>query len=112
MKKRTRSTIYGINDLIRDGHPKIKLKSPITIRVNDDGYEQMINPGSGRWVLTHRYILEQIYGSPPRPGIEGHHRDTNRRNNRPANLDGETHKRHGAIHRGEARNRPFRKAKT
>lgn len=63
------------------------------------GYEQIMQPGKrgGTWVYTHRVVASAVYGVPS--GMSVHHKDANRRNNRPDNLDVITNADHLEHHR-------------
>lgn len=62
-----------------------------TKRVNDDGYVVVkIRSGAGkdrRWQLEHRHVMEQVLGRKLLPGENPHHKDGNRQNNSPENLE-------------------------
>lgn len=52
----------------------------------------------GRTVSLHRVVMEQILGRPLRPDEVVHHKDHDRHNNDPSNLEVLTHQEHSAHH--------------
>lgn len=52
----------------------------------DKGYIRIYHPVTGKLVLEHRYIMEQILGRPLRAGEVVLHRDLDNSNNDPSNL--------------------------
>lgn len=61
-------------------------------RTHRKGYAYLYKPDhpcaiNGRYVAEHRYVMEQIIGRLLLPGEVVHHKDGNRLNNDPANLE-------------------------
>lgn len=69
-------------------------------RVNNSGYAQF-KDGNGQWKLTHRRVAEKMVGGTIFPGMEVHHRDGNKMNNRPSNLKIVSKAEHRRIHRSK-----------
>lgn len=77
---------------------------PFRRRVNDTGYEEVFHPGKG-WEKTHQAVVKYLYGGDfYKSPIEGegpwvvHHKDLNKRNNSPENLDKLTFRDHAHLH--------------
>ena len=66
-----------------------------------NGYSQY-RTSSGRYKYTHRRVAEKKMGGRIRSGYEVHHRDGNKRNNRPSNLRVMSKSAHRAIHRARS----------
>jgi len=85
-----------------ENHPdrtEFKLKISTTkakTRISNKGRRIYIL-GRGR-ILEHRYIAEQMLGRPLLPNEQVHHRDRNRLNNSPDNLEILTNSRHQKLH--------------
>jgi len=54
--------------------------------VNNHGYA-LIRTGPGKWVLEHRLVMEQILNRPLAKDERIHHKDGNKLNNAPGNLE-------------------------
>lgn len=64
------------------------------------GYVIVDHPsGKGR-IYEHRLVAEQVIGRPLCPGEVVHHRDENRANNHPDNLQVMTRAEHNRLHKG------------
>ena len=61
------------------------------------GYECFISY-DGKETFVHRHIMEQILGRPLELGEEVHHKDENKRNNDPYNLELTTKSEHSSHH--------------
>jgi hypothetical protein len=70
----------------RHGDPNVKLRAP-------KGQADFLHEGyhyihvDGRIVAEHRYVMEQILGRPLLPGETPHHKNGQRSDNRPENLE-------------------------
>lgn len=53
--------------------------------VNDDGYVRE-KTADGRWIGQHRAVMERLLGRPLRDDETVHHKDGDRQNNHPSNL--------------------------
>jgi hypothetical protein len=60
---------------------------------------------SSGYAYKHRFIAEQIIGRKLKKGEQVHHRDENKKNNHPLNLEICTHKEHKFRHRKKESNR-------
>lgn len=65
-------------------------------RVRKDGYVVVWTPEGER--LEHRVVMEQHLGRSLRPGEIVHHRDQDKANNRPSNLEVMTQSEHARLH--------------
>jgi hypothetical protein len=65
---------------------------------NSGGYQKFVDPRTGKSEYTHRRVAEKAIGGKIFPGYEVHHRDGDKTNNRPSNLDVIHEKVHHAIH--------------
>lgn len=74
-------------------------KPSLKTRVNKSGYQQFKDPNTGRWTLTHRRVAEKLVGGKIFPGMEVHHIDGNKYNNRRSNLTIVSKEQHRRIHR-------------
>jgi len=63
----------------------------------DGGYEAKIGP-DGNIVYIHREAMEKKLGRKLKPGEVVHHKDENKRNNDPNNLELKTESTHGKYH--------------
>ncbi|MBD5087039.1 MAG: hypothetical protein HDT32_06780 [Clostridiales bacterium] len=68
-----------------------------------EGYKQVYKPRSlearsNGYVAEHRDVASRKIGRPLRPNEVVHHRDGNKRNNRPSNLQVMSRARHWKIH--------------
>lgn len=70
-------------------------------RIRRDGYV-LLNLG-GREVLEHRHVMSQIVGRPLRSDEHVHHKNHNKADNRPENLELLTHSEHSALHASRTR---------
>ncbi|MCM1367254.1 MAG: HNH endonuclease [Roseburia sp.] len=80
--------------------------------VTKEGYKQIYKPSSlaardDGYVAVHRDIASRKLGRPLRANEVVHHRDGNKLNNRPSNLQVMTRKQHWRIHHRH-RNRDYR----
>ena len=64
-----------------------------------NGYSQFYDRRSGSWKFTHRRVAEKKLGGSIRPGYEVHHKNHNKRDNRPSNLTVLSKSAHRAVHR-------------
>ena len=64
-----------------------------------NGYSQYYDRRSGSWKFTHRRVAEKKLGGSIRPGYEVHHKNHNKRDNRPSNLTVLSKSAHRAVHR-------------
>ena len=64
-----------------------------------NGYSQYYDRRSGSWEFTHRRVAEKKLGGSIRPGYEVHHKNHNKRDNRPSNLTVLSKSAHRAVHR-------------
>ena len=67
-------------------------------RTNRSGYQQFKDSRTGQWVLTHRRVAEKKVGGRIFPGMEVHHIDGDKSNNRASNLTIVSKERHRRIH--------------
>lgn len=67
---------------------------------NSDGYLTAKHPHTGRLHKCHAVIYRLANGTPPPRGWHIHHRDENKRNNQPANLQAMPWDEHKRIHCG------------
>jgi HNH endonuclease len=69
------------------GRPGVKRTlKPTKGYVNNNGYK-VIRNGEGKWILEHRYVMEQTLGRTLCPDERVHHKDGNRVNNASQNLE-------------------------
>ncbi|MDD5511062.1 MAG: portal protein [Dehalococcoidales bacterium] len=66
-----------------------------------NGYEKVYDPSDRKWKWTHRVVGEAV--NMACPGQVVHHRDFNRRNNCPSNLDVLSPKEHQKVHKENGR---------
>src|SRR5690606_33541771 len=85
----TRHTI--LSDM---GYKRTRLKT----RVNRSGYKQFWDEETGRWEYVHRRVAEKKMGGTIRSGYEVHHKDGDKRNNRPENLVALPRRDHRDVH--------------
>lgn len=85
--------------------PLYKKFSSKNKRITIEGYEQVLNPSTSRWVFTHllsdKYNLENNKYS-EKDGTHRHHVDFNKLNNNPENIKRVSKERHLEIHRRQA----------
>lgn len=85
-------------DLLQEGEsvmPLYRRDKLITSNSNLD-YEQVYNPNNGKYEFTHRLVGKELLGESKREVI--HHKDFNRRNNSPLNLQWMGWKEHRDYH--------------
>jgi len=63
-----------------------------------NGY-RWISTSDGREMLEHRYVMEQKLGRPLLPTEDVHHKDHDKLNNQPDNLEVMEHGAHVSLHR-------------
>ena len=68
-------------------------------RISNSGYKQF-DSGNG-WEYTHRKVAEKNFGSIPE-GHQVHHKNANKLDNRPENLEVLSKEDHRKIHNGDA----------
>lgn len=66
-------------------------------RINPDGYAEYRDPHTGEWIATHRRAAEKKYDELPH-GMQVHHRNGNKLDNRWSNLALVTPTVHGRLH--------------
>ena len=71
--------------------------------ISKEGYKQKYKPRSPEarssgYVAVHRDVASKKLGRPLRPNEVVHHRDGNKLNNRPSNLQVMTRKQHWKVH--------------
>ena len=76
---------------------------------NRNGYSQYYDRKSGSWKFTHRRVAEKKLGGRIRPGYEVHHKNHNKRDNRPSNLTVLPRSVHRAIHARKGLRRIFKR---
>jgi hypothetical protein len=74
-------------------------KGPLKTWTNSSGYQKFRDPNTGRAEYTHIRVAEKKVGGKIFPGYEVHHRDGNKTNNRPENLQVLSEAAHRAIHK-------------
>lgn len=67
--------------------------------IRSDGYVRVWTPGGQR--LEHQVVMEQVLGRPLEDGEIVHHRDEDKSNNAPTNLELTTQSKHIKIHLAE-----------
>lgn len=65
---------------------------------NNSGYQKFLDPRTGKSEYTHRRVAEKALGGKIFSGFEVHHRDGDKTNNRPSNLDVVSKAEHLRIH--------------
>jgi hypothetical protein len=70
----------------------------LNIRTNNSGYREYKDPSSGKWTLTHRTVAEKQLGGKIFKGHEVHHKNGNKLDNRPSNLQVLSKAAHKKIH--------------
>lgn len=100
--------------MLRDGNylPAMALKPgtslmPLYRKEDKYGYEMFqVNTGSGRWIHTHRLVARVAHNEGERipKGSVVHHRDFDKRNNLPENLEPMTRSAHAVYHIEHASN--------
>ena len=70
----------------RNGDPNVRLKAP-KHQANFIRHGYRFIYANGREVQEHRHVMEQILGRPLLPNEEVHHRNGQRADNRPENLE-------------------------
>ena len=73
-------------------------RTGVSTRIKN-GYSQFYDRRSGSWKFTHRRVAEKKLGGSIRPGYEVHHKNHNKRDNRPSNLTVLSKSAHRAVHR-------------
>jgi hypothetical protein len=73
-------------------------KSAFRTWSNSSGYQKFRDPSTGRAEFTHIRVAEKLVGGKIFPGREVHHRDGDKTNNRPSNLQVMSAKDHRALH--------------
>ena len=68
-------------------------------RTNASGYAEYWDDTEGRWRLTHRRVAEKKMGGQIRLGYEVHHKNGDKRDNRPENLVTLPKGEHRDVHR-------------
>lgn len=76
------------------GHPKYKGTAHIS-----QGYYAKTVPGRGRGIKVHRLVAEEMIGRPLRKGEVVHHRNHDKLDNRPENLEVLTIREHIKAHK-------------
>lgn len=92
--------LHGIIDL--EGNVLRPIKPARESYVNNNGYRLIrVHPdkkGSAAYVLEHRWVMEQELGRLLAPEESVHHKDGNKLNNSPENLELRTTRSHGEGH--------------
>jgi len=68
------------------GKPKPYMETDRRRMINNHGYA-LIRVAPSKWVMEHRYVMEQRLGRPLEKDERIHHKDGNRLNNTPENLE-------------------------
>lgn len=92
---------YVRADELRPGQRLLAMSRGLTL-----GYARLWAHGVGEINREHRFIYEQIHGDLP---AHVHHRDENKLNNLPGNLEGLSAEEHTSQHARELANRPGRR---
>jgi len=87
----------GTPEYIRGHHPNSKVSRPTKGWIIRNGYRALL-VGKGRYAYEHRLVMERLLGRSLTWHEVVHHRDYNRLNNDPANLELTTRHEHGAHH--------------
>jgi DNA gyrase subunit B len=85
--------------------PLYRQISRIGRRITIEGYEMAFDPNQKRWIFTHMLadafnLAHATYGVSA--GAHRHHRDFNKRNNNPTNIERVSKEQHLALHRAMA----------
>ncbi len=101
--RRSSTKRYGSSSSYRYGGTSRSRRGGLSTRTKN-GYSQYYDKRSGSWKFTHRRVAEKKLGGRIRGGYEVHHRNGNKRDNRPSNLTVISKSKHQAIH-GRSSNR-------
>jgi len=69
---------------------------PLYRRFDKDGYERVYDPASFKYLWTHRVVGESLLEAKPRVPL--HHRNENKHNNTPENLESMSQREHNFLH--------------
>jgi len=93
----------GSKRMIRDMAPGDSIM-PFDVRLSErpsdriSGYEQVRHPESGEWVMTHRLVAESLCPKDDSAKTVVHHKNFNKLDNRPSNLDWMAWSDHRGLH--------------
>lgn len=101
----TDMTIEAPVEVVYNGH--LYRRYPNAAQPSVRCYYRPVGPGSGKRAVLHRQVYTDLYGPIP-AGWDVHHKDENKFNNAPHNLEALPHKVHMTHHRGDLTERQWK----